>query len=175
MKRNHIIEAVVGLFLVLSFLALLVLAFWVSGLTTMGHSNYYTVTADFDNIGGLKVRAPVSMSGVKIGQVMSIALDPKTFRAHVVMDIQNSVHDIPMDSSASILTQGLLGSNYISIAPGLEQKGLANGSVFETTHSALVLEDVIGQLIYKVKNDGKDDKADKTAVSDKPVEVLPAK
>ena len=159
MKRNHIIEAVVGLFLVLSFLALLVLAFWVSGLTTMGHSNYYTVTADFD----------------KIGQVMSIALDPKTFRAHVVMDIQNSVHDIPMDSSASILTQGLLGSNYISIAPGFEQKGLANGSVFETTHSALVLEDVIGQLIYKVKNDGKDDKADKTAVSDKPVEVLPAK
>ena len=158
MKRNHVIEAVVGLFLVIAFLALLVLAFCVSGLSTMGHNNYYVVTADFDNIGGLKVRAPVSMSGVKVGQVVGITLNPKTFRAHVTMDIDNKIHDIPVDSSVSILTQGLLGSNYLSIGPGFEEKGLVSGDSFATTHSALVLEDIIGQLIYKVKNDGKDDK-----------------
>lgn len=163
MKRNHIIEAVVGLFLVISFLALLVLAFWVSGLTTMGTNDYYTVYADFDNIGGLKIRAPVSMSGVKIGRVVQIGLDPKTFRAHVAIDIENRVHDIPVDSSASILTQGLLGSNYISIGPGFEVKGLSAGDTIETTHSALVLENVIGQLIYKVKNDSKDAKNDKSS------------
>lgn len=165
MKRNHVIEAIVGLFLVIAFAALLVLAFCVSGLTTMGHNNYYVITADFDNIGGLKVRAPVSMSGVKIGQVVQIALDPKTFRAHVTMDIENKFHDIPADSSVSILTQGLLGSNYISISPGFEEKGLVAGESFATTHSALVLEDVIGQLIYKVKNDGKESKSKKEDIA----------
>jgi phospholipid/cholesterol/gamma-HCH transport system substrate-binding protein len=138
-----------------AFVALLVLAFWVSGLTTMGNSDYYTLHADFDNIGGLKVRAPVAIAGVKVGKVTDITLDPKTFRARVTVHIENSVHDIPFDSSASILTQGLLGANYISITPGFEEKELKPGGMIETTHSALILENIVGQLIYNVKNDDK--------------------
>lgn len=155
MKHNRTVEAVVGLFLMAAFIALLVLAFWVSGLTSIGNGNYYTLYADFDNIGGLKVRAPVAIAGVTVGKVSQITLDPKTFRARVTIKIENSVHDIPFDSSASILTQGLLGANYISIAPGFEEKELKPGGMIETTHSALILENVVGQLIYNVKNDDK--------------------
>lgn len=160
MKNNKLIEASVGVFLLAAFVALLVLAFWVSGLTTIGNGNYYTLYADFDNIGGLKVRAPVAIAGVKVGKVTNIALDPKTFRARVTINVENAVHDIPFDSSASILTQGLLGANYISIAPGFEEKELKPGETIETTHSALILENVVGQLIYNVKNDDK--KSDET-------------
>lgn len=155
MKHNRTIEAVVGLFLMAAFVALLILAFWVSGLTSLGNGNYYTLYADFDNIGGLKVRAPVAIAGVKVGKVTNITLDPQTFRARVTINLEKSVHDIPFDSSASILTQGLLGANYISIAPGFEEKALKAGETIETTHSALILENVVGQLIYNVKNDDK--------------------
>ncbi len=164
MKQNRMIETVVGLFLLAGFVALLVLAFWVSGLTNMGRSHYYTVYADFDNIGGLKARAPVAIAGVKIGKVSAITLDPKTFRAHVTIEIDRGVHDIPFDSSASILTQGLLGSNYISILPGFEEKELKPGEVIETTHSALILENIVGQLIYNVKNDDKKPEASKDKI-----------
>lgn len=155
MKNNRAIEAVVGLFLMAAFVALLILAFWVSGLTTLGNGNHYTLYADFDNIGGLKVRAPVAIAGVKVGKVTNIVLDPKTFRARVTIQVENQVHDIPFDSSASVLTQGLLGANYISIAPGFEEKELKPGETIGTTHSALILENVVGQLIYNVKNDDK--------------------
>ncbi len=155
MKHNRTLEAIVGLFLMAAFIALLILAFWVSGLTTLGNGNYYTLYADFDNIGGLKVRAPVAIAGVKVGKVSGIILDPKTFRARVTIQIEKTVHDIPFDSSASVLTQGLLGANYISIAPGFEEKELKPGGMIETTHSALILENVVGQLIYNVKNDDK--------------------
>ncbi len=141
-----------------AFAALLVLAFWVSGLTAMGKGNYYTLYADFDNIGGLKARSPVAIAGVKVGRVSSITLDPKTFRARIALNIDNQVRNIPMDSSASILTQGILGANYISILPGFEEKELVSGESIETTHSALILENVIGQLIYSIKNDDKKDK-----------------
>lgn len=162
MKHNKTIEAVVGIFLLAAFFALLVLAFWVSGLTNIGNGDYYTLYADFDNIGGLKVRAPVAIAGVKIGKVTSITLDPKTFRAHVTIKVENNVRDIPFDSSASILTQGLLGANYISILPGFEEKDLKPGETIETTHSALILENVVGQLIYNVKNDDKKSDTKKT-------------
>lgn len=159
MKSNRTIEAVVGLFLMAAFVALLILAFWVSGLTNLGNGNYYTLYADFDNIGGLKVRAPVAIAGVKVGKVTAIKLDSQTFRARVTIHLENSVHDIPYDSSASILTQGLLGANYISITPGFEEKELKPGETIGTTHSALILENVVGQLIYNVKNDDKKETA----------------
>jgi phospholipid/cholesterol/gamma-HCH transport system substrate-binding protein len=160
LRHNKTVEAVVGVFLLAAFVALLVLAFWVSGLTNIGNGNYYTVYADFDNIGGLKVRAPVAIAGVKVGKVTDIALDPKTFRARVTIKIENAVHDIPFDSSASVLTQGLLGANYVSIVPGFEEKELKPGETIETTHSALILENIVGQLIYNVKNGDK--KSDST-------------
>ncbi|PHQ80470.1 MAG: outer membrane lipid asymmetry maintenance protein MlaD [Coxiella sp. (in: Bacteria)] len=159
MRHNHTIETIVGFFLLISFLALLVLAFWVSGLTGIGNGGSYTLYADFDNIGGLKVRAPVAIAGVKVGSVTHIVLDPKTFRARVTIHIEKSIQDLPFDTSASVLTQGLLGANYISILPGLEEgEELKANETIGTTHSALILENVIGQLIYNLKNDDKDKK-----------------
>ncbi|MCH9644924.1 MAG: outer membrane lipid asymmetry maintenance protein MlaD [Gammaproteobacteria bacterium] len=153
-------EFIVGLFIIAGFAALLVLAFWVSGLTNMKSSNYYKLDAEFDNVGGLKVRAPVSLAGVAIGRVESISLDPKSFRADVHLLIDKHYNNLPIDTSASIFTQGILGANYISLLPGFETKNLKPGGELETTHSALILENLIGQLLFNVKGDKKEDKTD---------------
>lgn len=148
------VEFIVGLFMLIGLGALLLLAFKVSGLTQIGNGNTYTITAEFDNIGGLKVRAPVAIGGVRIGEVTKISLDKNNFRAVATMQIQNQFNNLPTDSSASIFTQGILGSNYVSVTPGFEPDNLKAGGQIETTHSALVLEDLIGQLIYSMKSDG---------------------
>lgn len=153
--RHHWLEVGVGFFIIVALCGLLFLAFKVSGLTQIGDGHYYTVTADFDNIGGLKVRAPVSVSGVKVGSVSAIQLDSQTYRATVTLQIDNSFKDLPVDTSASILTQGLLGSNYISLSPGFDQQMLKQGSRIETTHSALILENLIGQLMFNLSGDKK--------------------
>ena len=150
--RNHWLDFWVGLFIIAAFGGLLLLAFKVSGLTEIGAHNYYIVRADFDNIGGLKVRAPVSVSGVKVGQVSAIQLDPKTYRADVTLEIYNKFKDIPADTSASIFTQGLLGSNYISLSPGFETQMIQPDGRIQTTHSALILENLVGQLMYNLTN-----------------------
>lgn len=155
--RHYWIEVAVGLFIVAALLALLGLAFKVSGLTQIGNGHYYVIKADFDNVGDLKVRAPVSVSGVKVGKVASIKLDPQTFRATVTLQIQNWFNKLPVDTSASILTQGLLGSNYISLSPGYEEKLLQPGQRIETTHSALILENLVGQLMFNLTNSKKND------------------
>jgi phospholipid/cholesterol/gamma-HCH transport system substrate-binding protein len=157
--RNHWLEVSVGFFIIAALCGLLFLAFKVSGLTQMGDGHYYVLKAEFDNIGALKVRAPVSVSGVKVGRVSSIQLDPQTFRAAVTLQINNGYKDIPVDTSASILTQGLLGSNYISLSPGFEQKMLQPGAHIETTHSALILENLIGQLMFNLSGDKNKKKA----------------
>ena len=144
------LEFVVGIFMLLGMLALLTLALRVSGLSSMTQSNGYYVTAYFDNIGDLKVRAPVTISGVRVGQVSNIALDPQTFRAKVTLLIDSRFTDIPSDSSAYIFTQGLLGSNYISLNAGFENSDLKNGAQISDTHSALILENLIGQLLFKI-------------------------
>ena len=154
--RNKVVDFVVGLFILAGLLGLIVLAFKVSGLTTIGNSDFYTVTAEFDNIGGLSIRAPVSVSGVTVGRVSLIQLDPVTFRAKVTLQINTHFNKFPRDTSASILTQGLLGSNYISLVPGFDMSVLKGGDVIETTHSALILENLVGQLIYNLKNGGND-------------------
>ena len=154
--RSHWLEFYVGVFIIVALSGLLFLAFKVSGLTTMGNGHYYVIRADFDNIGDLKVRAPVTVSGVKVGRVSEIQLDPQTYRAQVLMQIDDGYKDLPVDTSASIFTQGLLGSNYISLSPGFEQQMLqANGRI-ETTHSALILENLIGQLMFSMTNKDKD-------------------
>jgi phospholipid/cholesterol/gamma-HCH transport system substrate-binding protein len=161
MKRHYAIEILVGVFLVIAFVALMVLAFRISGLSVIGSSKSYKIYADFDNVGGLKVRAPVSIGGVRIGQVEKIILDPQTFRAHVTLQIEKRMNTIPEDSSASILTQGLLGANYINISPGFEEAALKPGAAIASTHSALILENILGQLIYKVTGDKKPDAKEK--------------
>jgi phospholipid/cholesterol/gamma-HCH transport system substrate-binding protein len=144
------IELTVGLFLIAGILSLLVLAFQVSGLSNVAGRNGYEIVAAFDNVGDLKVRAPVSIGGVRVGEVTAIRLDKNTFRALVTMQINPEQNTIPADSSASILTEGLLGSNYISITPGFSDTNLKNGDKISNTHSALILENIIGQFMYKL-------------------------
>jgi phospholipid/cholesterol/gamma-HCH transport system substrate-binding protein len=144
------IEIIVGTFILAGILALLVLAFQVSGLTDMIGKRGYEITAAFDNIGDLRVRAPVSVGGVRIGEITRINLDPKTFKAIVTMRVEPHQNAIPTDSSASIFTAGLLGSNYISITPGFANTNLKNGDKIITTHSAVILENLIGQLMFKL-------------------------
>lgn len=152
MKNSRVVEIAVGIFMVLVLLGLVLLAFRVSGTQFTSGRDMYELTADFDNIGGLKERSEVSISGVAIGFVESITLNHKTFRAQVHLLVDKH-YQIPVDSSANIYTHGLLGSNYIAVIPGFETENLQNNGVIETTHSALVLENLIGQLIYNNKED----------------------
>ncbi len=153
MANQKMMQTVVGFFMLLGILALMFLAIKVSGLTHVWNDNGYQVTADFQNIGSLKAGAPVSVAGVKIGYIKSIQLNSNSYQAKVNLFIYNQYKDIPADSSASILTQGLLGSNYISLSPGYSEKMLHNGSVIANTHPALILENLIGQFMYKVGGD----------------------
>lgn len=146
-------EVLVGLFMILGILALIFLALKVSGLANYsGSQGYYRITADFDNVGSLKVRAPVMVAGVSVGEVASIQLNKTDFRAHVTLLINNNQNQLPVDTSASIYTQGLLGSNYISLSPGYTDNYLKEGSTIETTNSAVILEKLIGQFLYNFQN-----------------------
>lgn len=149
------IESIVGVFMVAGIVAFGFLALKVSGLSTEFSGKGYVVSALFDNVGDLKVRAPVTIGGVRVGQVVGIVLDPASFRAKVSMKIDANENKIPTDSSASIFTQGLLGSNYISISPGFDETSLQQNSEIQMTHSALILENLIGQFLFSMNKDGK--------------------
>lgn len=151
MRRN--LEIMVGLFVVLAATGLIFLAIAVSGVKdVLETKNVYRVDAYFDNVGGLKNRARVQIAGVTIGRVENIGLTDDTFEAKVTMLIQENFNDIPADSSASILTAGLIGDNYISIAPGAADAPLKEGSQIINTHSAVILEQLIGQFLYNQDN-----------------------
>ena len=143
-KRN--IGILVGLFVVLGVLALLFGALKAANLASFSTANTYGLTARFDNIGGLKPRAPVRSAGVVVGRITSISLDPKTFQGVVTLDV-DSRFQFPKDSSAKILTAGLLGDQYIGIEPGGDDKNLAPGDTIAQTQSAVVLENLIGQFL----------------------------
>ena len=148
MINRKSLELWVGLFVAAGILALAMLAFKVGNLTSADVLNSYKVTARFDNVGGLKVKAAVTMAGVRIGRVSAIAFDNKKYQALVTMDIDGRYQNIPKDSSASILTSGLLGDQYIGIEPGGDDASLKSGDSFLRTQSALVLEKLIGQVIF---------------------------
>jgi len=145
--QTRTLEILVGLFLLLGAAALTGLALRVSGLSLTTPEATYTLYADFGNIGGLKVRAPVTVAGVEIGSVTAIDLDQQRYVGHVTMQINASVNTLPVDSAAMILTQGMLGQQYIGISIGAEEKMLSNGNRFKSTQSALVLEDLIGKFL----------------------------
>lgn len=151
MTSDRSIEITVGLFMLAGMLALLVLALKVSGLSTYVGSGGYMITANFDNVGGLKPRAPVTIAGVRVGEVTNIHLDPTTFKAAVTMQINADENQIPTDTSASIFTQGLLGANYVNLSPGYGQTFLKNGGHIDNTRPALILENLIGQFLFSVK------------------------
>ena len=141
------IETLVGLFVLLGLAGFSFVALKAANLASFGEHKGYTVTAKFDNIGGLKPRAPVRSAGVTVGRVKSISLDAKTFQGVVRLEIDEFIK-FPKDTSAKILTSGLLGDQYIGLEPGADEKNLAQGDVIRQTQSAVVLENLIGQLIF---------------------------
>ena len=141
------IETLVGVFVLLGIAGLVFLALKAANLGTFNRGDTYTLLAKFDNIGGLKVRAPVRSAGVTVGRVTSITLDPKTYQGVVRMQVQDGVQ-FPADSSARILTSGLLGDQYIGIEAGGEEKPLAPGDTIKLTQSAVVLESLISQFLF---------------------------
>jgi phospholipid/cholesterol/gamma-HCH transport system substrate-binding protein len=146
MQRRSI-DFMVGLFVLLGLAAIVFLAFKAANLTSFGGSNSYALQAKFDNIGGLKARAPVKSAGVVVGRVGQVSFDNKNFMATVTLDM-DARYQFPKDSSAKILTSGLLGEQYIGIEPGGDEKNLAGGEVVKRTQSAIVLENLISQFIY---------------------------
>jgi len=147
------IETLVGLFVLLGLAGLVFLSLKAANLGTFGTHDGYAVSARFDNIGGLKPRSPVRSAGVTVGRVTSITLDSKTFQGLVTMELDKSVQ-FPRDSSAKILTSGLLGDQYIGIEPGAEEKNLVAGDVIKQTQSAVVLENLIGQFLFSKAAEG---------------------
>lgn len=147
MINKKAIEISVGIFILLGGIALFLLALKVSGWTSYSTDQVITVYASFDEIGDLKVRAPVKIAGVRIGEISAINLNAKTYKAKVTMLIDKS-SVIPADSSASILSASLLGSNYISITPGFSDEFIRDGNEIIETHPAIILENLIGQAMF---------------------------
>lgn len=141
------IETLVGVFVLLGMIAVVFLAMKAANLTSFTAGPTYALTAKFDNIGGLKVRAPVKSAGVTVGRVTSIALDPQSFQGLVTMELDSAVR-FPRDTSAKILTAGLLGDQYIGLEPGGADDNLSAGDQIKMTQSAVVLENLIGQFLY---------------------------
>jgi phospholipid/cholesterol/gamma-HCH transport system substrate-binding protein len=156
MMHSRSVEIWVGLFVAAGLAALFMLAMQVSNLSVVGDDEGYDVTARFENIGGLKVRSPVSMAGVRIGQVSHIGFDPNTFEAVVTLHISNKFNQLPLDTSANIFTAGLLGEQYVGLEPGGEEDVLEQGSEIMLTQSALVLEQLIGQFLFSKASEGDD-------------------
>jgi len=151
--NTRTIEIAVGLFVAAGMAALFMLAMKVSNLATYGCSEGYVISARFDNIGGLKVRSPVSASGVRVGQVVAIEYDSDGYEARVSMSIDPQYDKFPVDTAASIMTSGLLGEQFVGLQPGAEEEFLAAGSEIELTQSALILEQIIGQFLYSMKDE----------------------
>lgn len=144
----------VGIFVLLGAAALLFLALKAGNMSSLSFDKTYAVTTKFDNIGGLKPRAPVKSAGVVVGRVGDIHFDDKSFQAVVTLNLEGS-YKFPKDSSAKILTSGLLGEQYIGLEPGGDTENLAQGDKIRMTQSAIVLENLIGQFLYSKAAEGK--------------------
>ena len=148
MHISRTVEVIVGFFVAIGFIALFFLSMQVSNLGSLNSDGGYEVTARFENIGSLKVRSPVTVAGVKVGRVSEIEFDSETFEAFVTMKIDGRFDQFPLDSSASILTAGLLGEQYIGLDPGGDDEVLVDRSELEITQSALLLEKIVGQFLF---------------------------
>lgn len=137
----------VGLFVLLGAVALVFLALRAGNLSTFSFAPTYTLSANFDNVGGLKPRAAVKSAGVVVGRVSSITFDDKTFQAVVSVNLEKT-YQFPKDSSASILTSGLLGEQYLGLTAGSEEENFTDGGKIRYTQSAVVLEQLISQFLY---------------------------
>ncbi len=154
MEKRNLTEILVGLFVTAGFIALFFLAMNVSNLKESTTQDGYTLFARFENIGGLKARSPVTISGVKVGRVNSISLDQDNYKAQVILNINSGIC-IPDDTFAHILTSGLLGEQYIGLTPGGSEECLEDSNELELTQSAVILEELISKFLFE--------KADKDA------------
>ncbi len=144
-KRS--VEILVGVFVLLGLLGVVFLALKAANLGSFSTGDTYTLYARFDNIGGLKVRGPVRSAGVTVGRIASIKLDPKTYQGVVQLEVDKQVQ-FPLDSSARILTAGLLGDQYIGLEAGGDDKMFQAGDTIKQTQSAVVLESLISQFLF---------------------------
>ncbi len=152
--RSRTIEIWVGVFVAGGLAALFMLAMQVSNLTVVSGDEGYQIRARFENISGLNVRSPVTMAGVRIGRVVDIGFDEKTFEAVVTMRIDSQYDQLPEDTSAAVLTSGLLGEKYVGLEPGGAFENLEAGDVIHLTQSSLVLEQLIGQFLFRQASEG---------------------
>ena len=152
--NRKLMDVWVGLFVVAGFVAILVLALKAGNLASFNFSETYQVLAKFDNIGGLKPRAPVKSAGVVVGRVSGIVFDDTTFEAIVTLSMEKR-YGFPKDTSAKILTSGLLGEQYIGLEAGGDSAKLAEGGRIKSTQSAIVLENLISQFLYSKAAEGK--------------------
>ena len=150
-KSKH--DVWVGIFVMLGAAAIVFLALKAGNLLTLSFDSGYKVAALFDNIGGLKPKAAVKSAGVVVGRVTAITFDNETFQAKVEIEMNKGVA-FPKDTSAKILTAGLLGEQYIGIEAGADEQNLAAGDMVTATQSAVVLENLIGQFLYSKAEDG---------------------
>lgn len=154
MKRNASIEIGTGLFVLLGFAALFFMATQISSRGLEFGAKDYHLTASFDNVGGLKVGAPVSIGGVSIGRVESIDYDATTFKAVVRLAIRERYNRVPNDSDVAIYTAGLLGGNYVGFTPGGSETAYKDGDRVEMTQSAIVLENLISKFLFDKAGQG---------------------
>lgn len=148
------VEIWVGLFVAAGFAALFLLAMQVSNLTVVSGGGGYQLQARFENVAGLKVRAPVTVAGVTVGRVTSITYDSDAYQAVVTMRIGAQYNKLPDDTSASVLTSGLVGEKYIGLEPGGDMEMLKNGGQIKLTQSSLVLEQLIGKFLFNKASGG---------------------
>jgi len=164
MQQTRAVEIGTGLFVFLGFAALLFLSTQTTNLEAYIGTNFYTVTAHFNNVGGLKPRSPVSMAGVTIGRVEKIEFDPEQLNAVVTINFSGKYDRIPDDSDASILTAGLLGGQYVGLQAGGSDRYLQNGDEIMFTQSAVVLENLISKYLFSGGSQAsKDDEDDADA------------
>ncbi|WP_108468277.1 outer membrane lipid asymmetry maintenance protein MlaD [Polynucleobacter difficilis] len=158
--RKSAIDVWVGIFVAIGLLAALFLALKVGNMNAVSFQPTYTITARFDNIGGLKPRAPVKSAGVVVGRIADIRFDDTTYQATVTMTLERS-YQFPKDSAAKILTSGLLGEQYVGLEAGGSDQMLAQGNMITQTQSAVVLENLISQFLYNKAADGGKDEGTK--------------
>ncbi len=149
MKNTKTLEALVGAFVLLGILALVFLAYKVSAVNQVGRNGTYQLQAEFSSVSGLKSGASVTVAGVKIGQVDSIDINADNYKARVLLSIDKKYNNLPLDSSASILTQGLLGEKYLGIDVGADVEYLQDGDAFDLTKSSIVLERLVDKFFLK--------------------------
>lgn len=154
MTQTRTVETLVGLFMAAGFAALFMLAMKVSNLSEFTGGDGYQLSARFDNVGGLKVRSPVTMGGVRVGRVTGIGYDQNTYEAVVTLEVDGRYNRLPEDTSASIYTAGLLGEQYVGLEPGGAETFLHDGDQIKLTQSALVLEQIIGQALFSKAAEG---------------------